>query len=106
MKIKSFLAYFLFLFLCVNISFANEVILNEKVNVGITFTKAGSNQDLVKKFKLCVSSLLKYATIDINFYIIGDKQSQLIAKNIFSKVKNVKIKYEVILLLFSFCNFE
>lgn len=70
--------------------------LNEKINVGITFTKAANNDNLVNKFKLCVSSLLKYATIDINFYIIGDHESQNIAKKVFSRVKNAKINYEVI----------
>ena len=68
---------------------------SERINVGITFTKAASNKNLVDKFKLCVSSLLKHATVDINFYIIGDYQSQTLAKEIFSRVKNVKINYEV-----------
>ena len=65
------------------------------INVGLTFTKASANQDLQNKFKLCVSSLLRHAKIDINFYIIGDAASQTIAKKIFSEVKNVNINYQV-----------
>jgi hypothetical protein len=73
-----------------------------RINVGITFTKAGANQNLINKFKLCVSSLLKYATVDINFYIIGDAQSQLIARRIFDKIQHVNVNYEVSsLVLFS-----
>ncbi len=68
---------------------------DEKINVGITFTKAYNNENLRNKFKVCVSSMLKYATIDINFYIIGDQESQIIAKKIFSNIKHVKINYEV-----------
>lgn len=68
------------------------------INVGITFTKVSENSDLRRKFKLCVRSLLKYATVNINFYIIGDKESQLIAKKIFSTVKNVKIQYKIVSL--------
>ena len=69
---------------------------DEKINVGITFTKAYNNENLRNKFKVCVSSMLKYATIDINFYVIGDQESQIIAKKIFSSIKYAKIKYEVL----------
>ena len=79
--------YFLFLL--------NKCTASERINVGITFTKASANENLRNKFKLCVSSLLKYASVDIDFYIIGDLESQTIAKKIFSNVKNVKINYEV-----------
>ena len=68
----------------------------EYINVGITFTKVVENDSLRKKFKLCISSLLKYATVNINFYIIGDKESQLIARKIFTGVKNVKIQYKIV----------
>ena len=70
-----------------------------RINVGLTFTKASANQNLQNKFKLCVSSLLRHAKIDINFYIIGDAASQTIAKKIFSEVKNVNINYQVNVIL-------
>lgn len=74
--------------------FVNEA-FTEKVNVGITFTKVTENQKFQDKFKTCVASILKYSTVDINFYIIGDKKSQVIARNIFSQIKFVNINYEV-----------
>ena len=67
----------------------------DSINVAITFTKARNNQNLISKMQLCVHSLLKYATIDINFYIIGDDESQKIASLIFSKARNIKIEYKV-----------
>lgn len=74
----------------------SKCMASERINVGITFTKAAANENLRNKFKLCVSSLLKYASVDIDFYIIGDLESQTIAKKIFSSVKNLnKINYEV-----------
>lgn len=66
------------------------------INVGITFTKVLENKNLQDKFRLCVSSILKYSTVDINFYIIGDKQSQYIAKNIFSQVNSYNVTYDLI----------
>jgi len=69
---------------------------DERINVGIIFTKAASNRNLQEKFKLCISSLLKYATIDLNLYIIGDKESQLLAKKFISKLDFVQINYELI----------
>jgi lipopolysaccharide biosynthesis glycosyltransferase len=72
---------------------------NGGINVGITFTKTTGNDKLKAKFKLCVSSLLKYATVDINFYIIGDTESQYVAKEILSSVKkNRRVKYRVVSL--------
>ena len=75
------------------ISISQIFALNEQINVGITFTKAATNANLRNKFKLCINSLLKYSTIDINFYIIGDPDSQQVARDIFRTVKNVKINY-------------
>ena len=71
---------------------------SEFINVGITFTKVTENEDLQKKFKLCVNSLLKYSTVNINFYIIGDKQSQLKAKEIFKSIRQPKIEYNIVSL--------
>lgn len=68
---------------------------SERINVGITFTKVATNKNLQEKFELCVSSLLQYAKVDINFYIIGDMQSQLIARKIFAKIGKVNIKYDL-----------
>ena len=68
----------------------------ETINVGITFTKVNENESLQKKFKLCVNSLLKYSTVNINFYIIGDKESQLKAAQIFKRIKTPKIEYKIV----------
>ena len=68
------------------------------INVGITFTKVSENEDLQKKFKLCVNSLLKYSTVNINFYIIGDRLSQLKAREIFKSIKQPKIEYNIVSL--------
>jgi hypothetical protein len=73
---------------------------SDPINVAITFTKARNNPNLISKMQLCLNSLLKYATIDINFYIIGDNDSQKIASSIFSKIKNIKIKYKVCKFLY------
>ena len=73
----------------------NLVSADSRINVGITFTKVAENQKLQDKFSVCVSSLLKHARININFYIIGDDQSQEIARKIFSKVKDVEIDYKI-----------
>jgi lipopolysaccharide biosynthesis glycosyltransferase len=69
---------------------------DKRINVGIIFTKASSNTNLQDKFKICISSLLKYATIDLNLYIIGDKESQLLAKKFISKLDFVQVNYELI----------
>ena len=50
---------------------------------------------LQDKFKVCVKSILEYATRDLNVFIIGDNESQKIAKSYFNELKNVKIKYDV-----------
>ena len=65
------------------------------IDVGIIFTKASGNDNLVDKFKLCVSSLLKFAKVDINLYIIGDKESQYIARNVIDKVKKPDINFNL-----------
>lgn len=74
---------------------ASLVASSDRINVGITFTKAAKNQNLQDKFSVCVSSLLKHARTNINFYIIGDDQSQNIAREIFGKVTDVQIEYEI-----------
>ena len=67
----------------------------ERVNVAITFTNVASNDNLQEKFRLCVSSLLRNARVNINFYIIGDAYSQNLAKQIFARTKNYQIDYKV-----------
>lgn len=74
---------------------ANSAVDNS-INVGITFTKVVENVLLKEKFRLCISSMLKYATSNINFYIIGDPQSQLIAKQIFKESNAYNISYQLI----------
>ncbi len=44
---------------------------SDRINVGITFTKASQNKELQNKLELCVSSLLRNAQFDINFYTIA-----------------------------------
>jgi hypothetical protein len=66
-----------------------------RINVAITFSKAKDSINLQDKFKTCISSLLKHAKIDINFFIIGDNESQKLAKGFFAEIKDVKIKYDV-----------
>lgn len=72
------------------------VVKSESINVGITFTKVSEHPSLKKKFRLCVSSILKYATANINFYIIGDAESQQIAKKIFATVNAYNVSYQII----------
>lgn len=67
----------------------------ERINVGIIFTKAAGKDDLISKFKTCVSSMLKYAKVDLNIFVIGDTESQYIARDIFDKIKNYNIKYTI-----------
>lgn len=95
--------FFYFIFILFQIIACDEPILIDnlnttKINVAITFTKAQFNQNLQSNLRTCVESLLKHATIDINFYIIGDSQSQLIAQNIFKEVDQNRINYEIITL--------
>lgn len=66
------------------------------INVGITFTKVNEHPSLKEKFRLCVSSLLKYASVNINFYIIGDPESQQIARKIFATTNPYNVTYQII----------
>lgn len=68
----------------------------DSINVGITFTKVHEHPSLKEKFRLCVSSILKYSTVNINFYLIGDAESQRIAKKIFSSTHSYNISYQII----------
>ena len=78
----------------------NDIIKDvNRINVAITFSKAKDNLKLQEKFKTCIKSLLKYATIDINFFIVGDVDSQNLAKSYFKNIEDVKIKYNVGLTL-------
>jgi lipopolysaccharide biosynthesis glycosyltransferase len=85
-------------FLCIILNSIESKDVNDKnrINVGITFTKVNEHESLIEKFKTCVSSLLKYAKVDINFFIIGDAHSQQVARDILSKVKNYDIDFKII----------
>ena len=89
LKICSILVVTLFVCVCIGGD------ATEPINVGIIFTKAATNENLRNKFRTCVLSILKYARVDINFYIIGDAESQAIAKRTFARVRNLSIKYEL-----------
>ena len=71
----------------------------ERINIGIIFTKTAGNENLQEKFKLCIFSILKYATVDMNIYIIGDRESQNLARRIISRVRETKIDYKVFKLI-------
>ncbi|RNA37042.1 xyloside xylosyltransferase 1 [Brachionus plicatilis] len=85
MKIK----FFIFIFL------VRQILASGPIDVGIIFTKAGGNENLIEKFKTCVSSILKYSSIDLNLYIIGDTESQYIAKNVIDKIKKPNINFNL-----------
>lgn len=83
---------FLFIFLI------EKIVSSNPIDVGIIFTKAGGNENLVGKFKTCVCSILKYSSIDLNLYIIGDTESQYIAKNIIDKIQKPSINFNLKLI--------
>jgi hypothetical protein len=67
-----------------------------RINIAFTFTKANNNQNLIDKFQSCIGTLLKYATIDLNIFVLGDADSQLIARRLFDASSNVNnINYKV-----------
>lgn len=59
---------------------------NGTADVMFTFTKAKENAQFVMKFKTCLSSLLEYSTIHLNFHLITDEASQLVASRIIDSV--------------------
>lgn len=81
--------------LSVSKSDTNKAAKAEKpVDVMITFTKAEQNSNLQTKFRTTVKSLFRFASIPINLYILGDPESEKIAKNILSEVADSQ-KYTV-----------
>jgi len=75
---------------------------NLPIHVIITFTNAQQKRELQSKFALTVSSLFEHCTRAVIMYIIGDADSQLLAKNILIAQVKEPEKYEVrrILVLF------
>ena len=72
------------------------------IHVIITFTNAQHKRELQSKFALTVSSLFRHSTRPVMLYIIGDVDSQLLAKNILVERVKEPDKYKVrrILVLF------
>ena len=71
------------------------------INVIITFTKAKQNVNLQQKFKVTVNSILRFSSVKLNFYIIGDKDSQSIAEKTIKEVSaSHKVNYEVRLYIY------
>jgi len=64
----------------------------EVVNISITFTKAKQNWSLQEKFKVTISSMFKWTSVPLNLYIIGDRDSQDIAKEV---INNAAKKFSV-----------
>ncbi|KAL4221517.1 Xyloside xylosyltransferase 1 [Mactra antiquata] len=58
----------------------------DSIDVMVTFTKAEDNHKLISKFRTTVSSMLKFATVHINLYILGDDASIEIAHDILDEV--------------------
>ena len=67
----------------------------EEINVMITFTNAVGKSQFHKKFELTVTSLLAHARVPIALYILGDPESQDIAKKIIEKKAKPKSAYRV-----------
>jgi len=67
----------------------------EEINVIITFTNVKNNINLQSKFGTTVSSLFKHSSVRIALFIIGDGESQNIAKNILEEHVNDNTKYRV-----------
>ena len=72
------------------------------IHVIITFTNAQHKRELQSKFALTVSSLFRHSTRPAVLYIIGDVDSQLLAKNMLVERVKEPDKYKVrrILVLF------
>ena len=81
--------------LALQLASGSDVGRANRINVGIIFTKAAGNANLQQKFRLCVFSILKYARVDFDLYIIGDRESQNIARTIISRVKKVNVDFKV-----------
>ena len=72
---------------------------NSPIHVIITFTNAQYKRELQSKFALTVSSLFEHSTQPVTLYIIGDADSQLLAKNILAECAKEPDKYKVRRLL-------
>ncbi|XP_050413843.1 xyloside xylosyltransferase 1 isoform X1 [Patella vulgata] len=69
----------------------NSVSSSEEIDILITFTNAKTKHDLQTKFKTTVSSLFKYSSVSMTIYIIGDKDSQLIAESILKEERHASV---------------
>jgi len=69
------------------------------INVMITFTNAQHKRDLQTKFTLTVRSLFQHSTRPVTLYIIGDADSQLLAKDILAQHVTEPDKYKVRILV-------
>lgn len=62
-------------------------------NVWCIFTKVTTNSPMRRKFRIFTESLLKFATVDVAFHVITDKDSQRIAEGVIKGVSLILKKY-------------
>lgn len=56
------------------------------VNVLILFTKAKGNENMKKKLRVCVRSMLNYTSVPVKLHIIGDDISQKVARHVIAQI--------------------
>ncbi|KAK0167402.1 hypothetical protein PV327_004804 [Microctonus hyperodae] len=66
---------------------------NNYYNVWCIFTKVTTNSPMRRKFRIFTESLLKFATVDVAFHVITDKDSQRIAEEVIKGVSLILKKY-------------
>ena len=59
---------------------------DKSIDVMITFTKAKDNRNLRAKFETTVKSLFHFSTVHVNLHILGDHESETIARDILGQV--------------------
>lgn len=63
---------------------------DQRINVIITFTNAVGNENLQSKFKQTVESILIHTSVPLVLYIIGEAESQNLAKKLVDEIKRKK----------------
>lgn len=70
----------------------NEI---KEIDVMITFARAENNFNLQSKFRTTVKSMLRFSSVLVNLYILGDVGSEKIARSILEDVSKHGHKYKV-----------
>ena len=68
---------------------------SNEVNLIITFTNAIGNNNLIRKFRLTVTSLFEHTSVPLAIHIIGEPESQKLASDIIEDVTKNKKPYRV-----------